>query len=113
MAIATNAQVQRFADDRVRPRCEQIRALYLACKSDKASIDDIYANLTQDNPPDPWTDGRADNPAHLLTSSDVLSVNAFITGFIALIEGGDVNDMTNASAQTSKVLAACLRVPGL
>ncbi len=106
MAIATDQQVQRFADDRVRARCRQIRSLYLACKSDKQAFDDIYAALTQQNPT--WTDSNTFSPPHLLTGNDVLAWNTFITGIIALMEHGLSSDMTAAQDQVSKVLAACI-----
>lgn len=107
MAIATDAQVQNYVNQRVRVRAEQIRALYLACKDDKAAIDDIYAALTQATPT--WTDDRPDGPPHLLTPSDVLAWNTFVSGFIALVEGGQAEDMTAAAAQYPVVLDACVR----
>lgn len=97
---ASNAQVQAFVDQRVRPRCEAIRNLYLACKDDKAVIDDVYANLT-DSPT--WTDGRTDNPPHLLVPNDVLAWNAFITEFIAFVEG---------DGNYAAVVDACVRGVG-
>lgn len=96
---ATNEQVQAYVEQRVRPRCEQIRALYLQCKDDKAAIDDVYANLI-DNPN--WADTHTGNPPHLLTPADVLSWNAFVTGFIAFVEG---------DANYAKVLQGCVRPP--
>lgn len=111
---ATNAQVQAYVDQRVRPRCEQIRALYLAVKDDKASFDDIYANLN--NAPT-WDDSRSDNPPHLLTPGDVLGWNTFITGLIALVEGtafengaGDeAAACANAATQYPVVVKSCVR----
>lgn len=104
---ATDQQVQNFVDQRIRPRAEQIRALYLACKDDKAHIDDIYAALTQPTPT--WTDNRTDGPPHLLTPSDVLAINTFLTGLIALVESGNSGDMTAAGAQYPVVLKATVR----
>ncbi len=103
---ATDQQVQQFVNDRVRQRCEQIRALYLACKDDKAAIDDVYQALSVSPT---WGDVRTDAPAHLMTPGDVLAWNAFITGFIALVEGGNVADMQAAAAQYPKVLQGCIR----
>lgn len=105
---ATNEQVQQYANERVRPRCEQIRNLYLACKDDKATIGDVYANLT--NAPD-WTDSRPDAPPRLLTPNDVLAWNTFITQFIALVEGtfADVGAANSAAAQYPVVQQACVR----
>lgn len=62
---ATDVQVQNYSDSRVRPRAEEIRALYLACKDDKAAIDDVYTALTEQSPT--WSDNRTDGPPHLLT----------------------------------------------
>ena len=105
---ATNQQVQNYADQRVRPRCEQIRKLYLSCKDDKASFDDIYANLTGGSP---WADGRTDAPPHLLSASDVLAWNTFITDFIALVEGTfpDVGTANGASGQYPIILKSCVQ----
>lgn len=97
MPAATNAQVQQYVNSRVRPRCEQIRALYLAIKDDKAAIDDIYANLT--NNPN-WADSHDQNPPHLMTPNDVLAWNAFISGFIDFVE---------ANANYAVVLDGCVR----
>lgn len=100
MSIATNNQCQSYSDQRVRPRSEQIRALYLACKDDKASIDDVYNALTEQNPQ--WSDERPDSPPHLLAPADVLAWNAFITAFIGLIEGSEAGDYAT-------VLKGCVR----
>lgn len=94
---ASNAQVQTFVNDRVRPWSERARALYLQAKDHKAAIDDVYANLTDS--PD-WTDTHNGNPPHLLTPSDVLAWNAFVSAFIDFVEG---------DANYAKVLQACVR----
>lgn len=107
---ATNAQVQSYVNERVRPRCEEIRALYLRCKDDKANSDDVYANLN--GTPD-WTDTRADAPPTLLTPNDVLAWNTFIDGFIKFVEGTFISqaDANTASAQYAVVLQGCVRPP--
>ncbi len=92
MTTATDQQVQNYVDQNVRPRSEQIYALYLACKSDKALIDDVYAALTQQKPT--WADSRTDSPPHLLTPNDVLAWNGFISAFISLVEGSEAGDYT-------------------
>lgn len=43
---ASNTQVQQYVNERMRPRAEQLRALYLAIKDDQAVIDDVYANVS-------------------------------------------------------------------
>lgn len=105
---ATNEQVQQYVNERVRPRSEEIRALYLRCKDDKAVIDDVYANLT-DNPD--WEDTRSDAPPHLLTPSDVLAWNAFITGFIHYVEGTfpDIATANSGDDQYPVIQDACVR----
>jgi len=103
---ASNAQVQQYVNERVRPRAEQIRALYLAIKDDKAVIDDVYANLV-DNPT--WTDVRSDAPPHLLTPSDVLAYNTFIERMIAFIEGTLTDGNKNeGAAQYPVIQDACI-----
>ena len=100
---ATDQQVQSFCDQSVRPRVEQIRQLYLACKLDVAQYGDIYANLT--NNPE-WTDARTDGPPHLAVPSDMLAVNSFVAAFINLIEGGDTSQ---GAAQWPIVQKLCVR----
>lgn len=94
MAEATNAQMQAFADQRIRVRAEQFRALYNSCKDDKTVIDDVYARASGTNR---WDDARTDGPPHMLqsgnsaTPDDVLNYNTFITAFIAFIETDQVS----------------------
>lgn len=109
MAIATDQQVQTYVDQRVRPRCEQLRALALSVDDDKATLDDIYAALTQETPT--WSDTRTDAPPHLLLPSDVLAWNTFITGVQKLRDGtfADLTEANSFAAQWAVVLAACVR----
>jgi hypothetical protein len=95
---ATDQQVQNYADQRVRPWSEQLRAAYLAAKDHKAAIDDVYAALTQESPT--WDDSRTDGPPHLMAGNDVLAWNAFVSAFIDFVEG---------DANYAKVLQACVR----
>lgn len=89
MAEATNAQMQAYCDQRIRPFAEQARALYLAAKDHKAAIDDVYARSAGSNV---WNDARTDAP-HLLAAggssspNDPLTFNSFISAFISFIEG--------------------------
>ena len=108
MAIATDTQVQQYVNDRIRPHSEAIRNLYLKLKDDKAVIADVYSAVTQQSPT--WSDTRTDGPPHLLTPSDVLAYNTFITAFIAMIEG--VGDPTAAAAQYPVIQNACVQSPG-
>lgn len=106
---ANNAQVQSYVNERVRPRCEEIRNLYLRCKDDKNTIGDVYDNLQNggDGKDGEWTDQRSDNPPHLMTPSDVLAWNTFIDGFIKLVEG--TFSEKEASQNFPVVLKSCVR----
>jgi hypothetical protein len=95
---ASDAQVQQFVNERVRPWSEQCRALYLAAKDHKAAIDDTYAALAQPSPT--WSDDRSDAPPHLMTPADVLAWNAFVTAFVAFVEG---------DANYAKIQQACVQ----
>lgn len=94
---ATNAQVQQFVNERIRPRMEQMRALKIALDDDIAAIGDVYANLT--NSPD-WTDGRTDAPPHLLTPNDILAINSLMN---------NVRDAIRDDANYGVGLTACVR----
>lgn len=109
MALATDLQVQNYVDQRVRPRSEQLRAIVLRVADDKATIDDVYEALTQGSPT--WDDAREDGPPHLLTPSDVLAWNTFITGIQKLQAGtfADVTEANSFAAQWAIILKACVR----
>lgn len=94
MAIATNAQVQTFADQRIRPQSELVRGLLADLQDSKAAIDDVYAACTQPTPT--WTDTRTDGPPHLLVPADVPSYNAFITAFIQVLTGSGEDQATKS-----------------
>lgn len=96
--IATDAQVQKYVNERVRVRSEAIRNLYLACKDDKATIDDVFSAVSAATPT--WSDNRTDGPPHLLVPNDVLSFNTFITNFIAFVE---------ANGQYPVIQKSCVR----
>jgi hypothetical protein len=98
MATATNAQVQAFVDQRLRPRCEAARALALAMVDDIAAITDVYANVSAGSPT--WADSRTDGPPHLLVPNDVLAFNSFIH---------DISTAISGNAQYAIVLESCVR----
>jgi hypothetical protein len=79
---ATDQQMQTFANERIRPRAEQFRALDLACADDKAALDDEYARA-QAGPL--WSDARADGPPHLLASGPGSSPDD-LTNYNALLD---------------------------
>lgn len=98
---ATDQQVQNFADNRMRPNAERLRALLLRAKDDKAAIDDVYEHLTgANNTPSTWADDRMDSPPILLEGDDLLAYNAFLTDFISFCE-------THPSL--ARVLSACVQ----
>jgi len=98
MAIATDEQVQRFADERIRVRAEQVRDLLNAINDDIAGIDSVYAALTQPEPT--WADDRADGPPNLLSVNDVLAINACMHDLQTAISG---------NANLAVLLKACVR----
>ena len=107
MTTATDAQVQNYSDSVIRPLCEQIRALQIVCTNVKATIGDVYDNLT--NSPT-WTDGNSSNPPHLMQPSDVLAVNTVIDGILSIFGGdGNTTTMSNAVGQYPIVLKGCVR----
>lgn len=99
---ATDQQVQQFVNERIRPHCELIRNLKILLDDDIASIDDVYANLTAQNPT--WTDTRSDAPPNLLTPNDVLAINSLINA---------VRDEIRDNANYGICVQACVRSPGV
>ena len=85
MPNATDTQVQNFVDQRVRPRCEQIRALAIALQDDINEITDIYNALNVQTPT--WSDNRTDGPPHLALPSDVLAFNTVLHDLVTAITG--------------------------
>jgi len=83
MAQATDAQVQRFADERLRPRAEQLVRILNAMVDDRAAIDDVYDRLANGSA---WTDGRRDGPPKMLSKNELLSYNTFAADLIAFIQ---------------------------
>lgn len=109
MAIATDAQVQRMADERFRPICQRIRALVNEAKDLIVADDDVYQALTQGSPT--WTDTNPSAPPHLLTPGDVLSIHTFLFWFAKFSDGGaiDMADGKNlGGAQYPTVQKACI-----
>ncbi len=114
MAEATNAQMQAYADQRVRVRAEQFRDLFLACADDKSAIDDVFARAAGTNA---WADARTDGPPHLLQSAnsvnpdDMLNFNALIS-LMAKLQTGTFASQAEANgfaAQLTVLLRACVR----
>lgn len=118
MAEATDQQMQIYADQRIRPFAEAMRAVILGEDDDKLAIDDVYARASGTNP---WSDNRTDGPPHLLQAGnganpdDFLNFNAFISALSGIIEAADsTNDAANAAALRSAwpvLRRACVRNP--
>lgn len=114
MAEATDAQMQAYADTRVRVRAESIRALRAACSDDRGAIDDVYARAIGSNR---WTDNRRDGPPRLLQSGasaspdDMLVYNTFLALFEKFMTGTfqNVDEANNAAAQWAVLQRACVR----
>lgn len=100
MAAANDAQMQQFANERLRPRAEQLRALFAAAADDRASIDDVYARAVSNSR---WDDARADGPPHLLQSGNSASPDDMLNynTALALIEKfrtGTFADLSEANS---------------
>lgn len=114
MAEATNVQMQKFADERIRVRAEQIRALYLAVQDDVSAIDDAYARAVGT---DRWTDARTDGPPHLLKSGnsaapdDLLNYNTWAALFLKFMAGtfASQGEANGAAANWAVLVDACVR----
>jgi hypothetical protein len=114
MPNATDAQMQAFADQRIRVRAEQFRLLLANIRDDAANITDEYARATSNSA---WADNRTDGPPHLLQAGnsanpdDVLNYNAMAVALISIIDGVG-SDATNAAALRSNwgvFQRACVR----
>lgn len=107
---ATDQQMQQFADQRIRVRAEQFRALINACRDDKAAIADEY---TRANGGAAWNDARTDGPPKLLASVDFLYFNAFITQFLNAVDNtpdaGSDNTLFVLHANLAPFQSACVR----
>lgn len=112
MAAATDQQMQTFANERIRVRAEQFRALVNACRDDKAAIDSAYDRAANGAA---WNDNRTDGPPKLLASQDVLVFNAVISNFNDLIANTGENDAAKAAivdgirANMAVFQSACVR----
>lgn len=97
---ATDQQMQQYANERIRVRAEQFRALINACRDDKAAIDAVYDRAANGAA---WSDNRTDGPPKLLVSQDVLVFNAFISDFLSQVDSGAMHN------NLAVFQAACVR----
>jgi hypothetical protein len=108
MAQATADQIQRFANERLRVRAEQLRALIAALRDDRIAVDDIYAGLV--GAQSGWTDNRLDGPPRLLNAQDILNYNAFAANLLAVFDGeASAQQVTDIAGGSTLVLTACVR----
>lgn len=104
---ANDQQMQQFANERIRVRAEQVRALINAFRDDKAAMDAVYERAATGAA---WTDARTDGPPKLLASQDVLVFNAFASLFLGCIDGtATTQDVQNLNANLAVFQAACVR----
>ena len=94
---ANDQQMQTYANERIRVRAEQMRALLNSCRDDKAAIEDIYDRAVNGAA---WADNRTDGPPELLTQQDHLTYNAIITNLTNIIDGSGENQATLAGYVT-------------
>lgn len=107
MAQATDQQMQTYANERIRVRAEQLRALVNAMRDDKASIDAVYDRAANGAA---WNDNRTDGPPKLLGSQDILVYNAYISKFLACVDGTAVTgDVTEMHSNLAVFQSACVR----
>lgn len=106
MPMATDTQMQAYADQRIRVRAEAFRALLNGFRDDKAAIDDVYDRAANGSA---WADARGDGPPKLLASQDVLAFNAFITLFTKCFDGvATAQDVADMKANLAVFQAACV-----
>lgn len=118
MAEANDQQMQQFANERIRPRAEQLRALFIAAADDQSAIDDIYARAVGN---DRWEDARTDGPPHLLQSGnsaspdDILNFNTALA-MLAKFRAGtfaSVEEANSFAANWAVLQDACVRPVGV
>lgn len=105
---ATNAQMQTYADQRIRVRAEQLRAAVASLRDDKAAIEEVFDRAANGSA---WTDARTDGPPKLLASQDVLVYNSVATLLLKCIDGTAVTgDVQQLAANWPAFQAACVQL---
>ncbi len=111
MAEATNAQMQAYCDQRIRPRSEQFRSFLNSLVDDLGAIGDEYARASGSNA---WADARTDGPPHLLKAGnsaspdDVLNYNAWGVALKNLVNGTSVSSGSTVAADAATLVSAWL-----
>jgi hypothetical protein len=101
MPAATNAQVQQFCDERIRPHCELLRALFAIVEDDRNAMADVLLNVN--DALSTWQDTRQDAPATLLVKADIQKYKRVCDDLIALKTTGSISD------EWPTVISACVR----
>lgn len=115
MPNATDPQMQKYADDRIRTFARALYVLIDAARQHKAAIDDCYARATSAQQ---WADARGDGPPHLLAAgnaanpNDFTNFNSLITALIGIIDntGGDAANAAAVRAAWPVLLRAIVEV---
>ncbi len=100
MALATDAQVQTFSDQQVRPMCEELRSVQISLTAILGQMDDVYQACVQATPT--WHDSRQDGPPHLALVTDIPAMHDLFTRVLAAITG---------DAQYPILLKLCVQKP--
>jgi hypothetical protein len=99
--------MQQYANERIRVRAEQARALIAAVRDDSAAIADVYARAAGASA---WNDARTDGPPKLLASQDVLVFNSVSVLLLKCIDGTATSqDVIDLHANWPVFQAACVR----
>lgn len=83
--LASDKQVQQYADAVIRPFCELLVSLVTDANFVIGSFDDIYSALNQQSPT--WADSNVNNYPHALTPSDILAINELLHTTLTAITG--------------------------
>lgn len=107
MAQANDAQMQQYANERIRVRAEQARTFWNALADDQQAIVDIWDRAANG---DPWNDSRQDGPPTLLDSNDVLAYNVVSAVLRKCIAGtATAQEIADLAANWPTFQAACVR----
>ena len=119
MPIASDAQMQSYCDQRIRPRAEALRLLLSQITDDAAAIGDEFSRAVSGPI---WNDARTDGPPHLLASGpgsspdDLTNYNALAVALRNLVDGTSVANGSTVAADAATLAAnwpvlmrACVR----
>ena len=82
MAEATDEQMQRFANERIRPFAEWLRGVFNTAQSHQDTIEEVYNRANGSNR---WSDARTDGPPHLLSAGNNASPDDFLQFNTAIV----------------------------